>query len=58
MRSERTRHIARALPNKELQQTKRGMEGILVPPGVINVRFAAELRCWADNSIGLRKSAI
>jgi hypothetical protein len=39
--------------NKELEQTKRvdGMSRVRF--GVINVRFAAQLRCWADRVTGM-----
>ena len=36
-------------PNKALQQTKRGMERTPGSLGVINVRFAAERQCSADD---------
>jgi hypothetical protein len=36
------------LPNKGMQQTKRGFETVLELPSVIDVRFAADPPCWAD----------
>jgi hypothetical protein len=41
------------LPNKGMQQTKRGFETVLELPSVIDVRFAADPPCSTDRSFNL-----
>ena len=41
-------HASMAPSNERMQQTKRWMERVPAPLGVINVRFAADPRCSAD----------